>query len=100
MTFKLFISYISEDELALYDLPAQLEYIYGRTKQNGQIIYISYSLGTTVGLMYSVTFPERARTILKLIVMLGPSGKLTNTKSPLLRYFNPVFMPIMVNVFV
>nr|XP_023019896.1 lysosomal acid lipase/cholesteryl ester hydrolase-like [Leptinotarsa decemlineata] len=70
------------DEVALLDIPAQYQTILDNTAPGSKIIFIGHSLGTTVSLMFASEYPERARKIMKMMVLLCPAYTLTNMVSP------------------
>lgn len=67
------------------------------TGNRGDIIYIGHSLGTALGLMYGSEFPDEAKSAVKLFILLSPSYKLGNMKSPY-RHMRTVFPTIRVNL--
>ncbi|XP_044749809.1 uncharacterized protein LOC123310406 [Coccinella septempunctata] len=85
------------DEFVQYDSPAILNYILERTPGGGQIIYIGYSLGTTIGLMYSSKYPEEAKHKIKLMILTGPAYTLSHMKSPY-KWLAPLGKPVLVAV--
>lgn len=85
----------SIDELAHYDVPAMLRFVSHETGNKGNIIYIGHSLGTALGLIYASEFPEESKSLLSLLVLLSPSYKLGNMKSPY-RHFRTMFPSVRV----
>ncbi|XP_030745627.1 lipase member K-like [Sitophilus oryzae] len=73
---------MSMDEVALIDLPAIFHTILSHSEEGSQIIYVGHSLGTTFALMYGSEFPEEARNVIKMFVLLCPAYTLTNMISP------------------
>ena len=69
----------SWDEMARYDLPAMIDYVSSRTGQ-GQISYVGYSQGTTVGFAALSQTPHLA-TKLKQFIALAPVGRVGNVTS-------------------
>ncbi|CAG9762366.1 unnamed protein product [Ceutorhynchus assimilis] len=72
----------SMDDVALIDLPAIFHTILSHTSPDNQIIYIGHSLGTTFALMYGSEFPEEARSMIKMFVLLCPAYTLSRMISP------------------
>ncbi|XP_018568043.1 lipase member K-like [Anoplophora glabripennis] len=59
-------------ELAVYDLPANIEFISNITEQRGKIIYIGHSMGTTTSYIYSTVKKNHAVSNLKALISLSP----------------------------
>ncbi|RMC11810.1 hypothetical protein DUI87_11936 [Hirundo rustica rustica] len=70
-------------ELAMYDLPATINYILQKTGQE-QLYYVAYSQGTTTGFIAFSSIPELDRKI-KMFFALAPVTVSSNMKSPLVR---------------
>lgn len=87
------------DDLALIDLPTELEYISNVTGQQGNIIYIGHSIGTTVGFMYSSWYPTEAKKYIKILIALAPAYSLSNTNARILRFILPITRVSMVSLF-
>lgn len=85
----------SMDELVKYDLPAMLEFVVSKTNRRGGITYIGHSLATTLALMYAAEYPDDAKATVELFILLAPSYKLTNMKSPY-RYTTSALMTMRV----
>ena len=62
--------YTSWQEIALHDLPTQVDYVIEKTKAE-QIHYLGHSLGTTVFLVMASEVPEVARKV-KTATLLAP----------------------------
>ncbi|KFQ88784.1 Lipase member M, partial [Phoenicopterus ruber ruber] len=73
-------------EMAMYDLPATINYILQKTGQE-QLYYVAYSQGTTTGFIAFSSIPELDRKI-KMFFALAPITTNSNTKSPLIRVFD------------
>uniref|UniRef100_A0A8D2PW35 Lipase n=1 Tax=Zosterops lateralis melanops TaxID=1220523 RepID=A0A8D2PW35_ZOSLA len=73
-------------EMAMYDLPATINYILQKTGQE-QLYYVAYSQGTTTGFIAFSSFPELDRKI-KMFFALAPITVNSNMKSPLVRVFD------------
>lgn len=73
-----------------------LNLIAQETGNKGNIIYIGHSLGTALGLMYGAEFPDEAKSLVRLFILLSPSYKLGNMKSPY-RHFRTMFPTVRVN---
>nr|XP_006121546.2 lipase member M-like [Pelodiscus sinensis] len=72
-------------EMALYDLPAIINFILQKTRQE-QLYYIGYSQGTTLGFVAFSSLPRLAQKI-KIFFALAPIITLKNSKSPLVKLF-------------
>uniref|UniRef100_A0A672VCD5 Lipase n=1 Tax=Strigops habroptila TaxID=2489341 RepID=A0A672VCD5_STRHB len=70
-------------EMAMYDLPATINYILQKTGQE-QLYYVAYSQGTTTGFIAFSSIPELDRKI-KMFFALAPITTNSNMKSPLVR---------------
>ncbi|NXH15423.1 LIPM Lipase, partial [Bucco capensis] len=73
-------------EMAMYDLPATINYILQKTGQE-QLYYVAYSQGTTTGFIAFSSLPELDRKI-KMFFALAPITTNSNMKSPLARVFD------------
>uniref|UniRef100_A0A8B9DCS8 Lipase n=1 Tax=Anser cygnoides TaxID=8845 RepID=A0A8B9DCS8_ANSCY len=73
-------------EMAMYDLPATINYILQKTGQE-QLYYVAYSQGTTTGFIAFSSIPELDRKI-KMFFALAPITASSNMKSPLVRVFD------------
>ncbi|XP_066145567.1 uncharacterized protein [Euwallacea fornicatus] len=78
----------SMDDVALLDLPAMFHTILSHSEPGSQIIYVGHSLGTTFALMYGSEFPEEAKSIIKMFVLLCPAYTLNRMISPY-KWFAP-----------
>ncbi|XP_072095355.1 gastric triacylglycerol lipase [Mobula birostris] len=73
----------SFDEMATKDLPAVLNFILAKTKQE-QLYYVGHSQGTTIGFIAFSTMPELAKKI-KLFFGLAPVATVKYATSPLVK---------------
>lgn len=73
--------------MGIYDLPAALNYVSNINTQNGKIIYIGHSMGTTMFFIYSSLFPKEASQI-EVMVAFAPVAYMTHLRSPV-RYLAP-----------
>uniref|UniRef100_A0A8C2TQ09 Lipase member M-like n=1 Tax=Coturnix japonica TaxID=93934 RepID=A0A8C2TQ09_COTJA len=73
-------------EMAMYDLPATINYILQKTGQE-QLYYVAYSQGTTTGFIAFSSIPELDHKI-KMFFALAPITTSSNMKSPLVRLVN------------
>uniref|UniRef100_A0A8D0FJG5 Lipase n=1 Tax=Strix occidentalis caurina TaxID=311401 RepID=A0A8D0FJG5_STROC len=73
-------------EMAMYDLPAMINYILQKTGQE-QLYYVAYSQGTTTGFIAFSSIPELDRKI-KMFFALAPITTNSNMKSPIVRVFD------------
>uniref|UniRef100_A0A8B9PKE1 Partial AB-hydrolase lipase domain-containing protein n=1 Tax=Apteryx owenii TaxID=8824 RepID=A0A8B9PKE1_APTOW len=73
-------------EMAMYDLPATINYILQKTGQE-QLYYVAYSQGTTTGFVAFSSIPELDRKI-KMFFALAPITTNANMKSPLVKLLN------------
>ncbi|KFP30560.1 Lipase member M [Colius striatus] len=72
-------------EMAVYDLPAMINYILKKTGQE-QLYYVAYSQGTTIGLIAFSSIPELDRKI-KMFFALAPVSTVSKAKAPVLWLF-------------
>ncbi|KAM6184819.1 gastric triacylglycerol lipase-like [Rhynchocyon petersi] len=86
----------SFDEMAKYDLPATIDFILRKTKQE-KLHYVGHSQGTTIGLIAFSTDPKLAKRI-KTFYALAPVATVTYTKS-LLNTFVLVPRPLFKIIF-
>uniref|UniRef100_A0A663LKV2 AB hydrolase-1 domain-containing protein n=1 Tax=Athene cunicularia TaxID=194338 RepID=A0A663LKV2_ATHCN len=73
-------------EMAMYDLPAMINYILQKTGQE-QLYFVAYSQGTTTGFIAFSSIPELDCKI-KMFFALAPITTSSNMKSPLVRVFD------------
>ncbi|NXM24437.1 LIPM Lipase, partial [Oxyruncus cristatus] len=73
-------------EMAMYDLPATINYILQKTGQE-QLYYVAYSQGTTTGFITFSSIPELDRKI-KMFFALAPITVNSNMKSPVVKVFD------------
>lgn len=74
-----------------------LQLVASKTGNHGNIIYIGHSLATTLALMYGSENAQEAKAMVKLFILLSPSYKLTNMKSPY-RYIRSMLMQMRVSL--
>lgn len=79
---KLFILF-SWDEIGLYDLPANIDYILAHTGAEN-LFYIGHSQGTTVYYVMASEKPEYNDKI-RLAVLMGPAAYMENLDNPFLQ---------------
>lgn len=77
----------SWEEIAVYDLPAMIDYILQATKQQS-LYYVGHSQGTTVGYVMCSMRPEYNNKI-KMMFSLAPVAWMGHIKSPIVRFFSP-----------
>ncbi|CAG9795477.1 unnamed protein product [Diatraea saccharalis] len=77
----------SNDEIALYDLPAMIDYVL-QTSNQQKMVYIGHSLGTTAFFSLAAARPVYNN---KIVVMyaLAPMTYMSNVRSPLMRMIAP-----------
>ncbi|XP_042315947.1 lipase member M-like [Sceloporus undulatus] len=68
-------------EMAMYDIPAAIDFILQKTEQD-KLYYIGHSQGGAVGLIASSIMPQLAKKI-KLFMCFAPPYTLGNTKGPM-----------------
>ncbi|NWH40789.1 LIPM Lipase, partial [Chloropsis hardwickii] len=73
-------------EMAMYDLPATINYILKKTGQK-QLHYVAFSQGTTTGFIAFSSIPELDGKI-KMFFALAPITVNSNVKTPLVRAFD------------
>ena len=74
-------------EMAMFDLPAVIDYVTEETKQE-KVTYIAHSMGTTIGYAGIGMNPEYFIEKLNLFVQLSPVVDISNSKSMFLKYFS------------
>ena len=78
----------SFEEMAKYDLPAQLDFITKTNKSNEKIIYIGYSMGTTILLSGLCDNFEYFNSRIKLFILMAPLANLSNVNSTMVNLMN------------
>ncbi|EFA09531.2 Lipase 1-like Protein [Tribolium castaneum] len=63
-------------EMAIYDIPAVVEFIAEKNGNGTKIIYVGHSMGTTIGFIYASLKKEHAEKFLKGVVALAPTTSL------------------------
>ncbi|XP_070610305.1 lysosomal acid lipase/cholesteryl ester hydrolase-like [Erythrolamprus reginae] len=78
-------------EMGYYDIPAVINFILNKTKQQ-QLYYVGHSEGTTAGFISFSSWPELAKRI-KVFFGMGPIATLTYATTPILkiRLYRPLF---------
>lgn len=71
------------DEIGTKDLPAMLQYVNAVTNANGDLIFVGHSLGTTAALMFASELHNKAKSFVKLFILMAPAHLLAHMKSPL-----------------
>lgn len=74
----------SYDEMAMYDLPASINFILNKTGQE-QMYYVGHSQGSTIGFVAFSQIPELAKKI-KMFFALAPVVSVAFSTSPALEY--------------
>ncbi|PZC72687.1 hypothetical protein B5X24_HaOG200585 [Helicoverpa armigera] len=77
----------SNDEIALHDLPAMIDFALETTKQE-KLFYIGHAQGTTAFFALTATRPEYNDKII-MMYALSPMVYMTNVRSPLFRMIAP-----------
>lgn len=77
----------SWEEIALYDLPAMIDFILKQTGHSN-LYYIGHSQGTTIGYVLCSMKPEYNEKI-NIMFSLAPVAWMSHVKSPILRMFSP-----------
>uniref|UniRef100_A0A8B9PHT0 Lipase n=1 Tax=Apteryx owenii TaxID=8824 RepID=A0A8B9PHT0_APTOW len=70
-------------EMAMYDLPAMIDFVLQKTGQK-QIYYVGYSQGSTIAFIAFSSMPELAQKI-KIFFALAPVTTIKYTKSPIMK---------------
>ncbi|XP_009879997.1 PREDICTED: lipase member M-like [Charadrius vociferus] len=70
-------------EMAMYDLPAVIDFVLQKTGQK-QIYYVGYSQGCTIAFIAFSSMPELAQKI-KMFFALAPVLTIKHTRSPIMR---------------
>ncbi|XP_072851381.1 lipase member M [Pogona vitticeps] len=79
-------------EMAMYDLPAMINFILKRTGQE-QLYYIGYSQGCAIGFIAFSAMPELSRKI-KMFFALAPVITITHTTSPVTKLLTHFDYPV------
>ncbi|KAJ2948243.1 hypothetical protein O0L34_g7471 [Tuta absoluta] len=77
----------SNDEIALYDLPAMIDYVL-KTSEHEKMFYVGYNLGTTVFFALAAARPEYNNKIIKMYA-LSPMVYMSQVRSPMIRAIAP-----------
>lgn len=67
--------------MAIYDIPAMLNFIVQTTNQAGNITFIGHSMGTTISFIYASLRPQQAGNILKSIIAIAPVAYMDHVRS-------------------
>uniref|UniRef100_A0A670ZKE7 AB hydrolase-1 domain-containing protein n=1 Tax=Pseudonaja textilis TaxID=8673 RepID=A0A670ZKE7_PSETE len=78
-------------EMGYYDIPAVINFILNKTKQQ-QLYYVGHSEGTTAGFISFSSWPELAEKI-KVFFGMGPIATLTYATTPVLKIW--VYPPLI-----
>uniref|UniRef100_A0A8C0E6L9 Lipase n=1 Tax=Bubo bubo TaxID=30461 RepID=A0A8C0E6L9_BUBBB len=70
-------------EMAMYDLPAMINFVLQKTGQK-QIYYVGYSQGCTIAFIAFSSVPELAQKI-KMFFALAPAVTMKHTRSPIMK---------------
>ncbi|XP_036903193.1 lysosomal acid lipase/cholesteryl ester hydrolase [Sturnira hondurensis] len=73
----------SFDEMAMYDLPASIDFILNKTGQK-QVYYVGHSQGTTIGFIAFTRIPALAKKI-KMFFALAPVASISFSVGPVLK---------------
>uniref|UniRef100_A0AAR5P6G4 Lipase n=1 Tax=Dendroctonus ponderosae TaxID=77166 RepID=A0AAR5P6G4_DENPD len=65
-------------EMAIYDLPACIDFVANRTGEKGNLIYVGHSMGTTISYIYSTVKRKHAEDNVKAIISLAPVAYMKN----------------------
>ncbi|GFO44618.1 lipase [Plakobranchus ocellatus] len=78
----------SWDQMAMYDLPATINYVLNHTHQE-QLYYVGHSQGTAIAFAKFSEDQELASHV-KHIMAMAPIGRVTHMESPLIRFLLPI----------
>ncbi|NXP41742.1 LIPM Lipase, partial [Leiothrix lutea] len=78
-------------EMAMYDLPAMVDFILGKTEQE-KLFYVGHAQGSSLGFIAFSSLPQLAEKI-KLFFALGPLYTFYHVRGPVLKL---VFLPDLV----
>lgn len=82
--------------MGYYDLPATINYIKKITKRP-KIIYLGFSMGGTVGLVYASLRPKETENSVNLMVLVAPCTSFKHTET-YFRYLIPCLMYFQVKL--
>ncbi|XP_054839048.1 lysosomal acid lipase/cholesteryl ester hydrolase-like [Eublepharis macularius] len=85
-------------EMAMFDLPAMINFILQKTGQK-QLYYIGHSQGTTIGFIAFSAMPELSQKI-KMFFALAPLISIEHAPSPVLRLLRSVSEKFVKNVLI
>ncbi|XP_058044315.1 lysosomal acid lipase/cholesteryl ester hydrolase-like isoform X4 [Ahaetulla prasina] len=86
-------------EMGYYDIPAVINFILNKTKQQ-QLYYVGHSEGTTAGFISFSSWPELAERI-KVFFGMGPIATLTYATCPLIKILlNPLLIQSRMDMYV
>uniref|UniRef100_A0A8B9CTF2 Lipase n=1 Tax=Anser brachyrhynchus TaxID=132585 RepID=A0A8B9CTF2_9AVES len=81
-------------EMAMYDLPAMINFVLRKTGQK-QIYYVGYSQGATIAFIAFSSMPELAQKV-KMFFALAPAVIIKHAKSPVMKiYLCPLFPQLL-----
>ncbi|XP_066155779.1 gastric triacylglycerol lipase-like isoform X2 [Euwallacea fornicatus] len=83
-------------EIAIYDLPACIDFISKTTGGKGNLAYIGHSMGTTISYVYSILRAKHAKENLRVIVSLAPVAYPKNIRG-LFKLLSPV-APVLADI--
>ncbi|XP_044761633.1 lipase member J-like [Coccinella septempunctata] len=75
-------------KMAVFDLKSVMEKVFEESKNKG--IYIGFSMGTTIGMIFNMKEQEVAERTLKGMIHMAPIAIMDDFKS-ILRYLNPLW---------
>ncbi|KAL3269093.1 hypothetical protein HHI36_008175 [Cryptolaemus montrouzieri] len=58
--------------MAVYDVPAAIDYIKDKTSQKSKISYVGHSMGSTISYIYSSIHPEHAKNNVDMLISIAP----------------------------
>ncbi|KAK9890789.1 hypothetical protein WA026_012133 [Henosepilachna vigintioctopunctata] len=68
-------------EMAVYDVPAAIDYIRKKTGQRYKITYIGHSMGTTISYIYSSIHAKHAKNNVNMLISIAPVAFLGHIKT-------------------
>lgn len=68
--------------MAIYDIPAQINFIRKFINNKEKIYYVGYSMGSTTALIYSSLLPQHAKNNIKHFTLMAPAAYFKNIKTP------------------
>jgi predicted alpha/beta hydrolase len=80
------LHFYSWHEMGIYDLPAVIDYVLGKTGRK-DLYYIGHSMGTSMFFVLTSSLPQYNAKI-RLMTSLAPIAYMANSPSPIPKFFS------------